>query len=183
LLTTPTPQPEAPKVAPPPTEMDLAAYIASRRMARGEQPVQREPAPQKSAAELEDERRDRTIASNIASGQQEPTFGFDPRKGGGVFELKRMDSDAAEFWFTGWDKDIGRRAKQLIDVRRGTNSDIRLAIVRRIITIIRDEVKENFTWKSERYGRVYELSARPADNEALEAFLLREFFPEFAASR
>ncbi len=62
----------------------------------------------------------------------------------------------AEFWFTGWDKDIGRRAKQLIDVRRGTNSDIRLAIVRRIISIIRDEVKEDFSWKSERSGRVDE---------------------------
>lgn len=183
LLTAPAPQPEAPKVAPPAQEMDLASYIAARRMARGESPSRADPAPQKSAADLENERRDRTIAANLASGQQVPTFGYDPRTGGGIFELKRMDSESAEFWFTGWDKDIGRRAKQLIDVRRGSNSDIRLAIVRRIIAIIRDEVKEDFSWKSERTNRVYELSARPADNEQLEAFLLREFFPELAPTR
>ena len=182
LLTTPVPQPAAPKLPPPPAETDLASYIAARRMARGEPPARPEMAP-KSATELEDERRDRTIAANLASGQQQPTFGFDPRTGGGIFEIKRMDDSEAEFWFTGWDKDIGRRAKQLITVRRGTNSDIRLAIVRRIISIIRDEVKEDFSWKSERSNRVYELSARPGDNDQLEAFLLNEFFPEYRGAR
>ena len=94
-----------------------------------------------------------------------------------------MDDSEADFWFIGWDKDIGRRAKQLINVRKGGNGDIRVAIVRRIISIIRDEVKEDFTWKSERSNRVYELSARPGDNAQLEAFLLNEFFPEFGAQR
>ena len=182
LLTTPVPQPAAPKLPPPPVETDLASYIAARRIARGDAPARPETAP-KSAADLENERRDRVIAGNLASGKQTPTFGFDPRTGGGVFELKRMDDSEADFWFTGWDKDIGRRAKQLINVRRGTNSDIRLAIVRRIISIIRDEVKEDFSWKSERSNRVYELSARLGDNDQLESFLLHEFFPEYGGSR
>ncbi len=182
LLTSPVPQPAAPKAPPPPAEADLAAYIAARRMARGESPTRAE-APAKSAAELESERRDKTIAANLASGQEQPTFGFDPRTSGGIFEIKRMDDSEADFWFTGWDKDIGRRAKQLINVRRGTNSDIRLAIVRRIISIIRDEVKGDFSWKSERSNRVYELSARPGDNDQLESFLLHEFFPEYGGSR
>ncbi len=183
VLTTPIPQPAAPKAPPPPAEPDLAAYIAARRMARGEPPSRPEAAAPRSAAELENERRDRTIAANLASGQQQPSFGFDPRTSGGIFELKRMDDSEADFWFIGWDKDIGRRARQLIEVRRGTNSDIRLAIVRRIISIIRDEVKEDFTWKSEPTGRMYNLSARPGDNAELEAFLLHEFFPEFSGAR
>lgn len=182
MLTTPIPQPAAPKV-PPPAEPDLAAYIAARRMARGEPPSPPVAAAPKSAAELENERRDRTIAANLASGQQQPSFGFDPRTSGGIFEIKRMDDSEADFWFVGWDKEIGRRAKQLINVRRGANGDIRVAIVRRIISIIRDEVKEDFTWKSERSNRVYELSARPGDNDQLESFLLHEFFPEYGGAR
>jgi len=183
LLTVPVSPAATPKLPPRPAETDLASYIAARRQERGEPPVRQEAAPAKSESELESERRDRVIAANLASGQQQPTFGFDPRTGGGIFQLKRMDDSAAEFWFTGWDKDIGRRARQLIEVRRGTNSDIRLAIVRRIISIIRDEVKEDFSWKSERSNRVYQLSARPGDNDELESFLLREFFPEFSGTR
>ena len=182
-LLTPVPQPAAPKLPPPPAETDLASYVAARRQERGEPQMRPDAAPAKSASEIESERRDRVIASNLASGQQQPTFGYDPRTGGGIFQLKRMSDADAEFWFTGWDKDIGRRAKQLIEVRRGTNSDIRLAIVRRIISIIRDEVKEDFTWKSEPSGRVTNLSARPGDNDQLEAFLLHEFFPEYGGAR
>lgn len=132
---------------------------------------------------MEDERRNRVIAANLASGQQQPTFGFDPRTSGGIFEVERMSDDEATFWFIGWDKDIGRRAKQRFEVRKGTNGDIRLAIIRKIISIIRDEVQEDFSWKSQPSNRVYQLSARPGDNEQLEAFLLHEFFPELGRLR
>jgi len=85
---------------------------------------------------------------------------------------------SAEFTFFGWNKDIRRRAKQLIEVEKGANSDIRIAVVRRMIAIIRDHESEDFVWVSPRLGREVTLSARPGDNAGLEAFLMQEFFPE-----
>ena len=134
------------------------------------------------ASETESQRKDRIIAANLAAREQ-PTFGFDPKSGGGVFQLTRIGYDDAEFYFTGWNKDIGRRAKQLIEVRKGNNSDIRQAIVSAMIAIIRAEVQGDFTWKSERMGRPVVMSARPSDNAALEAFLMQEFFSDPRRSR
>jgi hypothetical protein len=50
------------------------------------------------------------------------------QNGGGLFQMKSMDFAEAEFYFFGWNKDISRNAKQLIEVRRGENSDIRIAV-------------------------------------------------------
>jgi hypothetical protein len=93
-----------------------------------------------------------------------------------LFQLKRMGYDDAEFFFNGWDKDIGRVARQLIEVRKGANPDIRLAIVRKMIEIIRAQESGDIVWVSRRMNRQVPLSARPADNAALEDFLMREFF-------
>jgi hypothetical protein len=174
--TEPLSPPVAPPVAAPaPTrpaaETDLASYVDARRRARGD-PTTDAPRP-----ETETERRTRIVAANLAPREQ-PTFGFDPKTGGGVFQLKRVGFDDAEFWFTGWNKDIGRRAKQLIEVRRGTNGDIRLAIVRKMIAIIRDEVKDEFGWLSAGADQRIMLSARLEDNAALEQFLMQEFFSD-----
>ena len=45
-----------------------------------------------------------------------------------------------------------------------------------MIAIIREYEQEDFTWRSNRLGRDVTLSARAADNEGLEQFMLREFF-------
>ena len=87
-----------------------------------------------------------------------------------------MSDDEAEFTFYGWDKDISRRTYQKIVVRKGNNSDIRIAVVRRIIEVIRDIEKEDFNWSSQRLGRVVVLSARTVDNAGLEDFMMQEFF-------
>jgi hypothetical protein len=105
-----------------------------------------------------------------------PTFGDDPKRGGGMFQLRRIGSDDAEFYFNGWNQDIGRVSRQLIEVRRGTNPDIRAAVVRRIIAIIRAQEPGDFVWVSRRLGRQIALSARPGDNAGLEDFMMREFF-------
>jgi hypothetical protein len=64
----------------------------------------------------------------------------------------------------------------VIEVRKGDNSDIRIAVVRRMIAIIREHETENFLWESHRLGRQLTLSARARDNTELEAFMLQEFF-------
>jgi len=126
-------------------------------------------------AETDAERRNRIIAANLAS-MNTPTFGTDPRKSGGIFNLRRISDDDAEFTFYGWSKDINRRTYQKIEVRKGNNSDIRIAVVRRIIEVIRDIEKEDFNWSSQRLGRVVVLSARTVDNAGLEDFMMQEFF-------
>ena len=93
-----------------------------------------------------------------------------------MFQVQRMGYDDAEFFFFGWNKEIRRNTKQMIEVRKGNNSDIRIAVVRKMISIIREYEREDFLWESYRLGRALTLSARARDNAGLEEFMLLEFF-------
>ena len=125
---------------------------------------------------MEDEnaRANRLAAANLGS-DRKATFGPEKR-GGGVFHIQHMGYDYAEFLFFGWNKDIRRNTQQMIEVRKGGNADIRIAIVRRMIAIIRDHEQGDFVWESQRLGRNVNLSARAKDNAGLEEFMMREFF-------
>jgi len=72
---------------------------------------------------------------------------------------------------------MGRQTPQMIEVRKGNNPDMRIAVVRRMIVIIREHEHEDFTWEGRR-GRVVTLSARPADTAALEKYLLNDLFDD-----
>jgi outer membrane biosynthesis protein TonB len=166
----PTPPPPAPQPEPapqpqPPMAGDLASYIEQRRRARGESGEQ--------TATVD--ARDRAIAQNLASINTN-TFGELPRNGGGTFQIRTLDYDNAQFTFFGWNKDISRRAFQVIDVRKGDSATIELAVVRKIISIIRDHEPGDFVWHSIRLARDLTLSARPSDNAELESFMMQEFF-------
>lgn len=174
LRPVPTPEPARPAPSQPDTLAqaypDLSSYVAARRRARGESE-----AASQSASDDETARRNRIVSANLAS-INTPTFGAERRNSGGMFQITHLGVDSAEFTFFGWNKDIKRRAAQRIDVRRGQHADIRLAVVRKMIAIIRDYEQEDFTWRSNRLARDVTLSARAADNEDLEQFMLREFF-------
>jgi hypothetical protein len=161
----------------PPAEGDLASYIEARRRARGESAPAANPGSASNAPPAEDDnaRANRIAAGNLAS-QRPMTFGYDPTQGGGVFQITRMGYDDAEFLFFGWNKEIRRNTKQLIEVRKGSNSDIRIAVVRRMIAIIREYERGDFLWESRRLGRNLMLSARASDNAGLEEFMMHEFF-------
>lgn len=164
----PVPAPVTPPVAQ--TYPDLSSYIAAKRRARGES----ESGPS-LPSEDENARLNRIVAANLAS-INTPTLRADQRNTGGMFQITQLNADSAEFTFFGWNRDIKRRASQRIDVRRGQHGDIRVAVVRRMIAIIREYEQEDFTWRSNRLGRDVTLSARAADNDGLEQFMLREFF-------
>ncbi len=171
------PAPAPPAVTPPtpPLDGDLASYIASRRRARGEEGESS--ATGQSAADAETARRDRLVAMNLGvSTRSATTLGNEPKNGGGTFQIRTMEYDYAEVTFFGWNKEINRRAFQVIEVRKGGNPDINIAIVRRIIAIIREHEQGDFRWESKRLGRDLTLSARPADNASLESFMMEEFF-------
>lgn len=165
----PLPRVVTPPPAPPPMTGDLSSYIRQQRAARGE--VGDAP----TAQESETARRDRIVAQNLAS-LNTSTFGNAPQNGGGTFQIRRMDYQDAQFTFYGWNRDINRRAFQVIDVERGSNPTINIAIVRKIIAIIRDHEPADFRWHSKRLGRDLTLSARPEDTRELEAFMMEEFF-------
>ena len=92
--------------------------------------------------------------------------------------MKRMTYDDAAFEFFGWNTEMGRRTPQLIEVRKGSNPNMQIAVVRRMIAIIRQYSREDFTWDSGRHGRIVTLSARPADNASLEQYLLHDMFDD-----
>ena len=165
----PAPTPSQP---PPAPQGDFSAFVDARRRDRiAAQGADAQPQP----VEDENARRNRIVAANIAAPNSQ-VFGYDPSKGGGVFQVDTLGYDYAEFLFYGWSKDIRRRTAQRIEVRKGANSDIRLAIVKKMIEIIREHEKGDFAWHSARLGREITLSARLADNAGLEQVLLREFF-------
>ena len=94
----------------------------------------------------------------------------------GVFQILSMESRRAAFSFRGWTNDSSNVQREYIQVEIGTNSTIEIAIVRRMIELIRKYYEGDFNWESERLDRIVTLSARREDNEGLEEFLLKEFF-------
>jgi len=172
----PTPPPveqPAPEVAPKPIEGDMASYIEARKRERGESVASA--ASSASPAESDIERRNRIVAANLGLNRT-PTFGYDPKNAGGIFQIEHLNYDSADFYYFGLNKDIGRNTKQLIEVRKGGDSDIRITVIRKMIAIIRDNVSGDFVWLS-RHGPVT-MSSRPSADAELEDFIMRDVFPE-----
>jgi hypothetical protein len=174
---------ESPSVAAPPARRpagdDLSSYIEAKRRARDEaaRPPPAPPSTTTNAAPPEDEnaRTERIVAANLTP-PHTMAFGYDPTQRGGIFHIEHISDDAAEFIFYGWHKAMRRNMAQLIEVRKGANPDIRIAVIRRMIAIIRDYEQTDFLWESRRLGRNVTLSARTRDNAGLEDFLMAEFF-------
>jgi hypothetical protein len=165
-----TPAP-APAQASAPAQGDLSAYVEARRRAR-EPPAPAPPPP----AETEQERDNRLAAARLGLNRTPSFDGGERKTGGGIFQIARMGYEDAEIFFYGWNRQIQRNARQMISVRRGDAPSMELAVVRRMIAIIRENTSGDFVWESQRTGRELTLSARPADNAALEEFLMKEFF-------
>jgi hypothetical protein len=164
-----------PAPMPPPPATDLASYVDAKRRARGEAPAAE--GSTGGNAESDIARRDRIVAANLGL-DRTPTFGNDERNAGGLFQITELGYDTAQFYFFGFDPAIRRKAKLLIDVRKGNAPDIRIAVVRRMIEIIREAIAGDFVWVSQRLGRRVTLSARLADNAGLEDFILHDIFPD-----
>ena len=144
---------------------DLWSYVQARRSERGAESDALDNVPPLRRASPVD-----SVAVSAAGALNQDL------KGGGIFEIKRMDYDDAEFVFYGWNDARHLRTPERVEVRKGDNGDMRIAVVRRMIVIIREYSREDFVWRSKRSNRDYVLSARAADTPALEDFLMHEFF-------
>ena len=168
------PAPLAPSTPPgdaPAPPMDMMAQLNAVRQRRREAAS---PSPAPDAPPTEDQRALGNALRNLRSltpGQDEGT--------NGVFSITRIGYTSAEFTFRGWNTNFRRNWNESISVERGSNPDIQLAVVRKMIEIIRRYETRDFVWESRRLGRNVTLSARPEDTAGLEDFLLKEFFPEY----
>lgn len=162
--------PVAPVVPSPPAveaPSDLQAYVnAARERRRAATGVSAKESvePAYERAPSEDEIRMALVKRNLTVGTN------------GIFQILSIESRTAAFSFRGWTTDSNNYRREYIQVEIGTNSSIEIAIVRKMIELIRRYFKGNFNWESQRLDRVVVLSARPEDNEGLEAFLMKEFF-------
>jgi len=162
----PEPEPEAAPTRPEPT-FDMAALVAAnreRRAAREARAARGFAAPPSPSE---------PVAGGLAKNLQSFGQGDDT---GGVFRILRIGARTGEFSFNGWRGETGRRWREVIEVDAGTGGDVERAIVRRMMALIREHYSGNFNWESRRHGRVIVLSAAPAQDAELEAFLYREFF-------
>lgn len=158
----PSPAPAAP------TDMQsfVDAQRARRRAAEGLSGRERAEAPAAEREPSEDEIRMAKVKRNLTVGTS------------GIFQIISIESRRAAFSFRGWTSDSSNSRREYIQVEIGTNSSIEIAIVRKMIELIRRYYPGNFNWESQRLDRTVVLSARIEDNEGLEVFLLREFFGE-----
>ena len=183
LAITPPARPKQETIVPPvvarvPTpvpEVDMEARVAARRKQRGEQA-----APE--AVESDNDRAMRVARANIA-GAQGKNSGDDKNDSGGVFSIVNQTSHSADIKFRGWNTNFKRRWLSQVTVEQGAELDIETAIVKKMIELIRKEKPGDFVWESHRLGRNVPMSARPEDAAELQAFLLKEFFPEYRARR
>lgn len=171
--TEPTPRPPEPVPVPtprPPTD------AAPSMMARVEAARARREAEESAIAQMNAEARgsgrdprSTAIESNLKS------LGRSRDGTSGVFEILSKGHRVASFSFRGWTTDRSNSYRQVIEVDAGQGGNIDLAIIRRMIQLIREHYQGSFQWDSHRLGRVVTLSARMEDNTGLESFLMQEF--------
>ena len=164
-MTSLPPPPE--KITPP--ELDMSTMLnAARERRRATQEVAQE-AQQGSRGMSPQEVAEANVRRSMqqANGRQGTN---------GVFQIINKSTRMASFSFRGWKASANNSWRQVIEVDAGLGGNVELAIVRRMIELIRTHYSGDFSWESQRLGRVINLSARPQDSTELETFMMREFF-------
>ncbi len=173
---TPPPPQVLPTITTPPPEPDMAADLAKKRKLREQ--AQNNNTPQETQPVEDENQRGLARAQANLANLQARAGNAGREQHGGVFKLGRVSYHRAEYTFNGWNKNFKRQMPTQIEVELGNEKDIETAIVNSMIVLIRKERSAEFSWESHRLGRVVELNARPEFTAELQAFLMREFFPE-----
>lgn len=157
-----------------PPAMDMADFIAKRRQARGATD------PSTTTEESEAARGTRNALANIAAINNRGRD--DANESGGIFSVSNKTFHSMDLKFRGWNPNFKRRWLTAVTVEQGSEPDVETAVVKKMIELIRREKKGDFEWDSHRLGRVVTMSARPQDTAELQAFLMKEMFPEYRAA-
>lgn len=177
VLTTPQPSPQTvPITSPikpqPQTSTDATTdMMAMVNQKRAQREAQEATAASENAAAAAaergpsaEEKRDANIKRNFQSGTN------------GVFEITRLESRSASFTFLGWTSSLSNARREFFEVEASAGQDVRLLMIRRMISLIRTHYQGDFDWESHRLGQTIVLSARTEDSAGLEDFLMVEFF-------
>ncbi|MER0169118.1 MAG: hypothetical protein DU489_00595 [Nitrosomonas sp.] len=159
---------KAPPQPPADAPSDLSEYINQSKARRRAEGLFDTPdsAPAATAKQLS---ADEIRMANIRRNLQNPGTS-------GIFQIIRIGPRTAEFSFRAWTTGQSNPRLQTVHVEAGPDGNVELAIIRRMIQLIREHYKEDFNWESHRLHRVVVLSAREKDTAGLEEFLMREFF-------
>ncbi len=111
-----------------------------------------------------EQRRDENIKRNFETGVN------------GVFEITNLETRTASFSFNGWTNDISNARREFFEVQAQSGQDVRLVMIKKMISLIRQHYKGDFNWESHRLNRTIVMSARPEDSAGLEEFMMIEFF-------
>ncbi len=165
----PLPQPTPTDAAEPPSMMAMVEAARARRQAN-EDALRRLNAEQRAG--------DSSSGDDPATASLKRNLQTLSRRGetSGVFQILQKGHRSGQFAFRGWTTGAASDWKQVIDVDAGPQGDLELAMVRKMIELIRQHYKGNFNWESHRKQRVIVLSARMEDSAGLEDFLMEEFF-------
>lgn len=173
------PQPEAPqREMSAPDDMFSQLEAARKRRADANAAAQ---AAMPSVQENESQRANSVALANIAHSLKGAN-GNHRDNSGGIFQIRRVGFRDAEFMFHGWSANARRNSTRLVTVEQGAEADIEIAVVKKMIAIIREEKSDTFIWESHRLGKQLTLSARHEDEAELQRFLIREFFPDYTPS-
>lgn len=159
---------KAPPQPPADAPSDLSEYINQSKARRRAEGLFDTPdsAPAATAKQLS---TDEIRMANIRRNLQNPGTS-------GIFQILRIGPRTADFSFRAWTTGQSNPRLQTVHVEAGPDGNVELAIIRRMIQLIREHYKEDFNWESHRLHRVVVLSAREKDTAGLEEFLMREFF-------
>lgn len=98
---------------------------------------------------------------------------------GGIFQvIYPLGVREGTFKFNGWHPGTSDNWHATYTVDAGVGGNVHVAIIKKMIEVIRKSYSGDFEFESNRQGRVVPLSARLADNAALENFLMKEIFDE-----
>ncbi len=177
--TEPTPEKTTPNLSIPqqsaPTEpkpeeapVDMMAYVNQQRARRAAQESDaariNAEATAKELGPSAEQKRDANIKRNFETGVN------------GIFEITNLETRTASFSFNGWTNNFSSARREYFEVQAQSGQDVRLVMIRKMISLIRQHYKGDFNWESHRLNRTIVMSARPEDSAGLEEFMMIEFF-------
>jgi outer membrane biosynthesis protein TonB len=165
----PTPEPLPPKetkLTDEPT--DMASYVKAQQAKRNAQEAdaakQNAEAVSRELGPSQEKIRDERIKANLKVGTN------------GIFEITSLSGRHAAFAFKGWTNDYSNAKRESFEVEAASGQDVRLVMIKKMITLIRRHYDGDFNWESQRLGREVVKSARSEDSAELEEFMMMEFF-------
>lgn len=164
------PQPEQPETSVTPLQgEDMQTYIKRQQEAKlAKQGLSKQDVEAVIASnnpQSEGDKRDARIKENLNLNGTN-----------GIFEIRYLGVRTAQFSFKGWKSNINTARLEVFDVTAQDGMDIKRAVIQKMIAIIRRDYQGDFKWDSRRLRSVITLSARSEDTEALESFMMQEFF-------